>query len=46
MYGDQDEIAFTWSNSKGFMHAKTQLDGFSGVLLTDGSVVVKLLVAY
>lgn len=36
MFGDKDEIAFTWSNSKGFMHAKNQLDGFSGVLLTDG----------
>ena len=36
MFGDNDEIAFTWSNSKGFVHAKNQLNGFSGVLLTDG----------
>lgn len=31
-----DEIAFIWSNSKGFMHAKNQLEGFNGVFLTDG----------
>lgn len=36
MYGDKDEIAFTWSNSRGFLHAKNQLEGFTGTLLTDG----------
>jgi len=36
MYGDKDEIAFTWSNSRGFLHAQNQLEGFAGTLLTDG----------
>jgi len=34
--GDKDEIAFTWSNSRGFLHAKNQLEGFADTLLTDG----------
>jgi len=38
MYGDQDEVAFTWSQSRGMAHAKTQLKDFSGTLLTDGYV--------
>lgn len=36
MYGDQDEVAFTWSQSRGMTHAKEQLKNFSGTLLTDG----------
>jgi transposase len=36
MFGDKSEIAFTWSNSRGFIHAKSQLEGFKGTLLTDG----------
>ncbi len=47
MYGDKDEIAFTWSNSRGFLHAQNQLENFAGTLLTDGyaaytKTVVKL----
>jgi transposase len=42
-----DEVAFTWSNSRGMAHAMEQLQGFTGTLLTDGyaaytSVVKKL----
>ena len=36
IYGDQDEVAFTWSTSRGMQHAKEQLKDFSGTLLTDG----------
>ncbi len=36
MYGDSDEVAFTWSNSRGMLHAKAQLQDFTGTLLTDG----------
>jgi transposase len=36
IYGDNDEVAFTWSQSRGMAHAKTQLTGFNGTLLTDG----------
>ena len=36
MYGDSDEVAFTWSHSRGMLHAKAQLQGFTGTLLTDG----------
>ena len=36
MFGDRDEVAFTWSKSKSMQHAKEQLAEFSGVLLTDG----------
>lgn len=36
IYGEQDEIAFTWSQNRGFLHAKNQLTGFNGTLLTDG----------
>ncbi len=36
MFGDRDEVAFTWSKSKSMQHAKEQLADFSGVLLTDG----------
>jgi transposase len=37
-YGAQDEVAFTWSTSRGAQHAINQLSGFSGTLLTDGYV--------
>lgn len=36
MYGEDDEIAFTWSRSRGHQHAVDQLEGFNGTLLTDG----------
>jgi transposase len=36
IYGEEDEVAFTWSSSRGAQHAKIQLTGFSGVLLSDG----------
>jgi len=36
MYGDNNEIAFPWSDSRGFLHAQEQLEGFTGTLLTDG----------
>jgi transposase len=36
IYGDNDEIAFTWSSSRGTAHAIEQLQGFSGTLITDG----------
>lgn len=36
IYGEQDEIAFTWSTSRGMLHAQQQLTGFTGTLLTDG----------
>ncbi|MEM1281424.1 MAG: IS66 family transposase [Cyanobacteria bacterium P01_H01_bin.152] len=36
LYGEADEVAFTWSRSRGYQHAVDQLHGFSGTLLTDG----------
>jgi transposase len=36
IYGELDEVAFTWSTSRGKQHAIDQLDGFNGTLLTDG----------
>lgn len=36
IYGDSDEVAFTWSASRGQQHAIEQLTGFNGTLLTDG----------
>ncbi|WP_220783746.1 IS66 family transposase, partial [Shewanella sairae] len=36
IYGEEDEIAFTWSTNRGAQHAKAQLTGFNGVLLSDG----------
>ena len=36
MYGEQDEVAFTWSDSRGMAHALEQLKHFNGTLLTDG----------
>lgn len=45
MYGDNNEIAFTWSNSRGFLHAQHQLEGFTGTLLTDGYAAYSKTVA-
>jgi transposase len=45
MFGDKDEIAFTWSNSRGFLHAQNQLEGFTGTLLTDGYAAYSKTVA-
>lgn len=36
LYGDSDEVAFTWSNSRGMLHAQAQLQDLTGTLLTDG----------
>lgn len=36
IYGEQDEVAFTWSSSRGKQHAMAQLKGFNGTLLSDG----------
>ena len=35
MYGEDDEVAFTWSRNRSHQHAVDQLTGFSGTLLTD-----------
>jgi transposase len=36
IYGDRDEVVFTWSASRSGQHAVQQLRGFTGTLLTDG----------
>jgi transposase len=36
IYGEDNEVAFTWSPTKSHRHAVEQLTGFSGTLLTDG----------
>lgn len=36
IYGEDDEICFTWSTSRGSEHVKQQLGEFSGTLLSDG----------
>jgi len=36
IYGEQDEIAFTFSTSRGSDHIKQSLKGFEGTLLSDG----------
>ena len=36
IYGEDDEVAFTWSRSRGHQHAVDQLSDFEGTLLTDG----------
>ena len=36
VYGEDDEICFTWSTSRGSEHVKRQLGDFSGTLLSDG----------
>lgn len=36
IYGEDDEICFTWSASRGSDHVVAQLGAFAGTLLTDG----------
>lgn len=36
VYGEDDEISFTWSKSRGSAHVKEQLATFTGTLLSDG----------
>lgn len=36
VYGEDDEICFTYSSSRGAVHLESVLKGFEGVLLTDG----------
>jgi len=36
VYGEDDEICFTWSTSRGSGHIKAQLGEFAGTLLSDG----------
>jgi transposase len=36
MYGDDDEVVFTYSRTRGHQHLLGTLDGFAGTLLTDG----------
>jgi transposase len=36
VYGEDNEICFTWSASRGSEHVKRQLGDFSGTLLSDG----------
>ena len=38
VYGQDDEICFTWSASRGSAHVKQQLGDFQGTLLSDGYV--------
>lgn len=37
VYGEADEVAFTWSPSRGRGHLERLLDGFEGTLLSDGA---------
>lgn len=41
MYGDQDEVAFTFSRTRKHSHVTETLKGFSGTLLTDGYAAYK-----
>ncbi len=36
IYGEDDELCFSWSTSRGSAHIEQQLEGFAGVLLSDG----------
>ncbi|MFT5637087.1 MAG: transposase, partial [Cognaticolwellia sp.] len=45
MFGDNNEIAFTWSSSRDFLHAQNLLEGFTGTLLTDGYAAYSKTVA-
>lgn len=38
IYGEDDELSFTWSASRGSAHIEQQLEGFEGTLLSDGYV--------
>jgi len=41
IYGDQDEVAFTFSSTRKHAHVSKTLKGFSGTLLTDGYAAYK-----
>jgi transposase len=41
VYGDQDEVAFTFSTTRKHSHVADTLKGFSGTLLTDGYAAYK-----
>ena len=45
IYGENDEVVFTWSASRGHLHAVEQLAGFSGTLLTDGYAAYEKAIA-
>ena len=36
LYGENDEVVFTYSRSRGHQHLVDVLDGFTGTMLTDG----------
>lgn len=36
IYGEANEVVFTWCHNRGHQHAVQQLEGFTGTLLTDG----------
>jgi len=36
IHGEDDELCFTWSTSRGSVHIEQQLESFAGVLLSDG----------
>ncbi len=36
LFGDKDEICFAWRESRAHSHVEGLLEGFSGILLTDG----------
>jgi len=36
VYGEEDELCFTWSSSRGSAHIERQLGDFGGILLSDG----------
>ena len=40
IYGQDNEVAFTWSSHRSTRHAIAQLTGFNGTLLTDGQEVL------
>ena len=45
IYGQDNEVAFTWSSHRSTRHAIAQLTGFNGTLLTDGYVAYTKAVA-
>lgn len=45
IFGDRDEVVFTWSASRSRQHPEQQLRGFIGTLLTDGYDVYSRVVS-
>src|SRR5690606_11717697 len=45
IFGDREEVVFTWSASRSRHHPEQQLHGFAGTLLTDGYDVYRRVVA-